>query len=390
MRITVAIVGEKWEATFARATLTSLDSWLPEDAEVIVSAELASAMPIVSPRPYILIPSPPGFQSYSEVRRRMLESLERTHQSVLLLAAGTLPAQTNPVEHLGATHREERVVEWLPVTKEYSKTVIHFRPPLHRPPAEPSHTIEQVGRLRVWKIDTGGHYFQALNPAVQGESKPVWAQYGSRRPVFTYNTNNFDEAPVEAHDDYVILASGLLGLRMIVDSQPSNGARIIVYDINSDQIRWLKFVLKVSGEISDFEKVIERFRSEMYSASVRSLLPHESTNASRQAEWYRKNHYRLAELVPQVEWEFVECDVWTAPSVLFNRLRPGRKLFFMYLDLFMVWHVNDDSPWVENYANIAASLEDSVKERVRAPVTFLPGERSNAFQIQLGSPFASV
>jgi hypothetical protein len=208
--------------------------------------------------------------------------------------------------------------------------------------------------------------------------------------VFTYNTNNFDEAPVEAHDDYVILASGLLGLRMIVDSKPSNGARIIVYDINSDQLRWLKFVLKVSGEISDFEKVIERFRSQSHSASVRSVLPHESTNASCQAEWYRKNHYRLAELVPQVEWEFVECDVWTAPSVLLNRLRPGRKLFFMYLDLFMVWHVNDDCPWVENYANIAASLEDSVKERARGPVTFLPGKRSSAFQIQLGSPFATA
>jgi hypothetical protein len=390
MCMTVAIVGEGWEARFARATAISFADWLPADAEVWIPSEFAHAISDLGARPWrVLSAARPGFQDYEAVRQRVLREADKD-RGLLLLAAGTLPAARRPLECLGASWRQTRAVEWLAPTEGGPASVLHFQPPPHRPPARPLHSVEKVGALDVWTIDGGRNYFQALAGLDGAGGPPIWTQYGTQRPVFVYNTNNFDEPPVAAHEEYFILGSGLLGLRMIVESRPTAGARVVVYDINPGQLLWVRFVLKVSGQVEEFEEVVKLFRAEHPLVEVRPVLTHEAANAERQAAWYRSNRHRIGEIGASLEWEYRECDLWNEPSALLSRIRAARSLFFMYLDLFMVWHVESELPWVEHHAGAALSLEEAVRSQARGgAVTFLPGARSARFQLQPGSPFAS-
>ncbi len=388
MSLTVAIVGEEWEAGFARATARSFTRWLPADAEVCVAAELARTVADVCPRRLrISAATRPGFQEYAEVRRRVLRDADGG-DGILLLAAGTLPIDDHPLERLGASWRQERVVEWHAPTEEAHPSVLRFQGPPHCPPNRPRHTVERVGALDVWNIDGGRSYFQALTELNGAGGPPVWSQYGARRPVFAYNTNGFSEPPIAAHDEYIILGSGLLGLRMIAESGPDTGARVLVYDINPDQLLWIRFLLEASGEVAELEEVVEEFQSRYPAVIVRPVLAHEAANAFRQAAWYRRNRRRLAEIRSMLSWEFLECDLWTDPATLLNRVLPVRRLFFMYLDLFVVWHIADESSWVEKHSEMAVSLEEAIRRRAKGFVSFLPGPHSEVFQLQPESPFA--
>ena len=390
MSLTVAIIGEMWEASFARATARSLAGWLPQDAEIVVPFELGRAVIDVCPRqPLVLPPAPPGFQSYKRVREQTLKQLGDDHQGVLLLFAGTSPANDQPIERLGSPFTFERVVEWVPPYGGGPLTVIHFERSHHSPPVNPEHNVTSTGSLDLWALDAGDNYFQALVKIADSSGPPLWPQYGCHQPVFAYNTNEFYEPSVDTHDDYFILGSGLLGLRMVIESQPRNGARVIVYDINPDQLLWTRFVLENAGDMPEFDRLIQVFGSKYPHVEIRSVLPHESQNAYRQQDWYRRNHKLISKIVSNLKWEFIQCDLLTNPLPVFNRLLPLRSLFFMYLDLFVVWHIDGETPWVENYAGMASSLENIVRERTGSYVTFLPGRHSASFQLQPTSPFVA-
>ena len=392
MNIIVAVIGEKWESVFAQCSFESLKTWLTAGSDVILPQELKESIAgQIFPFSVHFFKRPSnGFQSFEEARQQIITEEYDGQRGLLILAAGTLSGQETPLPRLSRRFGEPRFVEWLPPkSAEDFPTEFNFHPPVHRPPVEPRHMVEPIGKLDFWTINSGNNYFQSLQKLSGVKSPPIWSQYGSKQPIFVYNTNEFDEElSVAAHDDYFILASGLLGLRMIVESRPSPAARCIVYDINPDQLKWIRFVLEKAGTIGDFESVIGEFSALTPSVSIRKPLPHELYNVRRQSEWYRKNHYQLAELASHLEWEFIECDLWTNPLVLLNKLRAFKRVFFMYLDLFMIWNVNDQKSWVENYAEIATSLEAVVLEQVGEEVTFLPGHRSKVFQMHPASPFA--
>jgi hypothetical protein len=388
MGMKVAIIGEEWEARFARETANSFANWLPMDAEVCVPSEFERTIAGYGFRQlHVAMARRPGFQTYEDVRQRVLQEGVKDG-GLLLLAAGTLPASRQPIERLGASCGQQRGVEWFAPTEGGLTSVLHFQPPLHRPPARPHHGVEKVGALDVWTVDGGDNYFQALAGLEGSGNSPVWAQYGRHHPVFVYNTNDFDEPPPPAHEEYFILGSGLLGLRMITESRPAAQARVVVYDINPDQLLWIKFVLQVCGEAQDLAEVVDIFREMHGACQVRQVLAHEASNAARQAAWYRYNRLRLADIGAALEWEFLDCDLWNDPGQLLRRVRPGRSLFFMYLDLFVIWRVCGEVPWVENHMGVALSLEEAVRSRAQAPVTFLPGAQSVRFQLHPNSPFA--
>ncbi|HEX6715456.1 MAG TPA: hypothetical protein VF088_00010 [Pyrinomonadaceae bacterium] len=386
MNLTVAVIGETWEAAFVRVTLRSLPEWLPQDAQVCVLSEFKHCLDDHFPRSVRFVDATkPGFQTYEAMRERVLRV---TDEGVLLLAAGALPVGTKPLEYLGASQTRERVFEWHALTENAAASVLHFQQPPHSPPAHPHHTVKRVGALDFWTIDGECNYFQGLTHLQQGDASPVWTQYGSHRPVFVYNTNEFNEPPIAAHDEYCILGSGLFGLRMVAESRPDRGARVVIYDINPDQLLWIKFVLEVCAEIAELEEVIEQFRAKHPSVTIRSVLAHERENASRQGDWYRQHSQQLHQLRSKLRWEFVECDLWNEPAVLLNRLNPTGSLFFMYLDLFVVWHTDNEPPWVEDHIGAARSLEGLIRARTRGTVTFLPGPDSTRFQLHPESPFA--
>lgn len=388
MNLTVAIIGEAWEAAFVRATIRSLPEWLPQDADVCVPSEFKHSLSDCYPHSVRVVGSAqPGFQRYEDLRHRMLR--EAGSKGVLLLAAGTLPLRDKPLEHLGASQVRERVFEWHAPTEDAAPSVLRFQQPPHSPPARPRHTVKRVGALDLWTIDGECNYFQGLTHLNHGAVSPVWKQYGSHRPIFVYNTNEFDEPAVAAHDEYYILGSGLLGLRMVAESKPETGARVVVYDINPDQLLWIKFVLaEASAEVAELEKVIERFRARHPSVEVRPVLAHETDNAARQAAWYRQHYEQLHNLKSKLRWEFIECDLWNEPAVLLDRLNPTSSLFFLYLDLFTVWQMEGESVWVEDHAGAARSLEAAIRARTKGSVTFLPGPESTRFQLHPQSPFA--
>jgi hypothetical protein len=390
MHFRVAIIGEEWEACFARVTARSLASWLPPGAEVFIPSELTSATgDLATHTTHVVVAAEPGFQGYAEIRERVLGCARDARRGLLLLAAGAVPYDEQPVVSLGSSYGEQRAFEWHAPTEQSGPTVLSFRRPLHEPPALPRHNAERIGALKLWKVEGARRYFQALDRVVHTEGSPIWTQYGSHRPIFVYNTNEFDEERIDSHDEYVILASGLLGLRLVLESEPASGARVIVYDINPDQLKWFRFLLETCGHERRFEELLQTFRAAHPDISLRAVEPHETANAARQAEWYAQHREQMADLIRRLEWEFVECDLWTNPAPLFNRLKASRKLFFMYLDLFMIWHVDESSPWVENHADIAKSLEEAVRQRSGDDVTFLPGPRSARFQLHPESPFAA-
>jgi hypothetical protein len=390
MSLAVGILGEAWEAPFARATARSLDRWLPEGARVIVPGPLAGEVAAVTSRPCVELPEPPGFAEFPDLRRRVVAAC--ADGDLLLLAAGALPSREQPLERLGAAWGSERAVEWIPRAGSGAETLLHFAPPPHAPPARPRHLRRQEGSLEVVEVDGGAGYFQGL-AALQaspdaGPARALWRQYGPRRPVFTRNTNDFGETPPPAHDDYCILGSGLLGLRMVVESRPAAGARVFIYDINPDQLTWIRTVLEAAGEVEELAAVEDLLAARDPGIAVREVQPHEEANARRQAEWFRRHRGSLATLAREFEWHFVICDLLTDPAPLLERLAPSRSVFFMYLDLFMVWHLSGAAGWVEDHAGMAASCERLLRSRAGKRVTFLPGAASARFQLQPGSPFA--
>jgi hypothetical protein len=208
----------------------------------------------------------------------------------------------------------------------------------------------------------------------------VWPAYGAGQPVFTRNTNDFDEAPVGPCDDYVILGSGLLGWRMVLDSDPRPGSRVLVYDINPDQLAWSRHVLAGAGTVPTLAELEGAFRAAHPDAAIRATLPHERANAEAQARWYAARRAALGELAGRVRVDHVLVDLLRTPSVLLDRLTPDRTVFFMYLDLFTVWQVADEPPWIVQLPGLARSLERAVRTRTAA-AAFLPGPRSSTLQL---------
>jgi len=339
----LVIVGEDWEAAFAAVTLRDVASWLPESARIFAPPELAH---VTGPRPVLAIGQPPGrFRSLQEIVADVHRLLG--NQPYLLVQAGA----ARPGE-----------------------------PPRHRPPARRRHRCRRAGAMDIWTADTGDGYFAALLAEPGDHRTPIWSAYGPGRSVFTVNTNDFCEPPPSRHDDYIILASGLLGLRMVLQGNPAPGARVLVYDINPDQLAWCQFLLAHAAEADTLAELERSFRACRPSVMIRAKLPHEQANAAAQAAWYEAHRHQLAVLPARLDLQWLEVDLLNRPADLLGRLRSERSVFFMYLDMFVVWHVHDRPAWIAEFPDLARSLEKEVRHRARA-ATFLPGPSSRVLQL---------
>jgi hypothetical protein len=350
----VIIAGEAWELPLAARTLRALSERDENHRTVLVPPELGGLAELARvPHPRVsIVGEPPGrFRDYREITA----DLAVRYPSTPIVAAGTD----------GAPGQDSR--------------------PAHGPPCPRRHVRRRVGSLDLWTADTGDGYFRALMAAAAaGPAPPVWAAYGAGRPVFTRNTNDFDELPPPAHDDYVILGSGLLGWRMVLESEPGPGARVFVYDINPGQLEWSRHLLREAARIPDLSRLEQAFAATR-PYPLRGPLPHERANANAQARWYAAHHRHLGALARRVRVEHLLIDLLSNPSVLLGRLRRDRSAFFMYLDLFTVWHVDDSPPWIIELPGMARSLEREVR-RLTAAASFLPGPSSRTLQLD-GSPF---
>src|SRR5438876_1019307 len=81
--------------------------------------------------------------------------------------------------------------------------------------------------LEVVRVDCGTGFFEGI-AAMRGYGPP-WQHYGPATPIFVLNTNVFEEPTPPAASDYVILGSGFLGLRLVVESRPPRGAKLVIY-----------------------------------------------------------------------------------------------------------------------------------------------------------------
>lgn len=379
----IAIIGEAWEATFARETACSLSRWMPREAELVIPAEFVAAMKgIVNSSVHILQPEVSGFQSYANVRNRVCHAIP---DKILMISAGVLPATDRPIECLGTAYCEPRIVEW--IGSGFGNTTLHFSPPVHSPLVQPKHRVRQIGTLNVWEVTGGDQYFQALMLLEESGAPPVWKNYGPGKPVFVYNTNDFDEPLISAHECYVVLASGLLGLRLVVESNPLPGAKVIVYDINPNQLAWTKHVLLHAGDINSLKELIKDFHAEHPGLEIRPLQPHEEANAQKQEDWYHRNHRGIASIARGLRWEFLECDLLAQPGPLLRKLNDQHSTCVMYLDLFVVWHIDGETPWVEHHVGMARSFEKLLVDRMGGHVSFVPGPDSKRFQVASASPF---
>lgn len=382
MRYSIAIAGEPWEAPFASATAASIARWAAPETAVWAPSEFADALRGTACGATFVPPRDDGFQTYSAVRARVVDA---ANAPVLILAAGTTAARAVPVERLGARSCDERRLEWIAAGD--GPTILHFHPPPHQPPAAPAHSVRREGLLDVWEVRGARSYYAGLLSLDVGTLPPVFSSYGQGRPLFVYNTNRFDEPAVPPHQQYVILGSGLLGLRLVLESDPPPGARVIVYDINSGQLAWIRFLLANAGAAAELEDVVRSFSAACPGVGVRPVEPHERENAAAQAAWYRRHHERLAVLSHQVQWDFVVCDLLTAPRSLLDRIDPAMSTMFMYLDLFLIWRIDAERPRVEHHVDLAESLEELVRGAIRGSVTFVPGAASCRFQLPPDSPF---
>lgn len=382
-QFSVAIVGEGWEAAFAAGTAATLARWAPPDTVIWTSEEYVQAFSSLPNAVRFVAPRSGGFQSYGEIRLRILSAIPGTR--ILVLAAGVLPEGPQPLESLGASYGTPRHVEW--ISPDTGPTVMYFSRPAHRPPAQPIHRTRQEGLLTLWEVDGGDRYYLGLRAQNRFNLPAVFRNYGPARPIFTYNTNSFDEPLTGRHEQYVILASGLLGLRLILESDPSENSKAIVYDINPWQLAWIRYLLAHAAQSNNIDTMIEQFTTAHPGVDVRPLQAHERDNATEQREWYRLNHKRLPLVAEKLRWEFVQCDLLTAPDVLLDKLEPDRTTMFMYLDIFLIWNVETDHPWVEHHLGIARSLEACIRETIRKHVSFVPGPESRRFQLSRNSPF---
>ncbi len=358
MNRTFCIVGEAWERPFAWLTYFALRTKLTHDSLVLLPAHFSPApMHDVASHNIAFVPCGMGFVDRETARAQLLLRAGGDNISPIEVRAGALPVN----EHLD-----------------------QFSEPLHRPPAHPVHHCEKHGRLSVYEVDTGVGYFSAIG-RVENHG-PTWAQYGPAASVFAYNTSDFMEDPPPPCDTYVILGSGLLGLRLVIDSLPKSGARIIVYDINPKQLEWTRFALANAYRVADLETLIHEFVTSAPQVSVRSVHPHEQANANMQAEWFRTHRAAIVGL-RNLRIDYVVADIMTAPETLLAAIPVGRRTFLMYLDLFTIWHVNDPRPWVASMTGLSKSFESYIRDHVKAEVHFTPSARSRRFQLHPDSPF---
>lgn len=387
MNMSVGIIGESWESPFVEMTLKALGRWCPEEVTWIVPEEFGrAARPIVqNGRLKLVPPDCGGFQDY----RKMIQRLQRHCPSggLLLVAAGSLPLGKFPRRGFGAAYTQDRVCWWLPGAAAGGESNPDFYPPPHRPPLDPNHSFRQVGALQVWTVGGGSHYFEGL-AAVPGEARSsLWDLYGPGLPIFVYNTNRFPESLERSYDDYFILGSGLLGLSLVLESKPANGARVIVYDINADQIKWTQFLLENAGRFPFLEALISQFRAENPEIAIRETESHEIENVRRQQEWYCDHRHNLTRLATYLRVTYVVADLLSDPQPVIDLLDPDREVFFMYLDLFLVWHIRTDHKWVEHHHEMAMSLRRLLGSDRSKGIDFLPFDDSASFQIQNDSPF---
>jgi hypothetical protein len=351
----VIVAGEAWELPMAQLTLDTLAGHGAAD-EVLLPPELAglrsaAAAPAQTPRIRVIGVPPGRFRCYNDI----VTDLARRRPDARIVAAGSNSAADPDCV------------------------------PVHQPPRPRCHAHRRIGDLDVWTVDSGEGYFPALVTVGIAPARPVWTVYGEGRPVFTRNTNDFAEPAPLAHDDYVILGSGLLGWRMVLESDPSAGARVLVYDINPDQLAWSRHVLCRAAVESDLVRLERDFDAAHPAARRRPPMPHEQDNADAQARWYAEHHRELGSLAGRLQVEHVLVDLLNTPAGLLDRLRLERSAFFMYLDLFTVWQVADRPPWICEFPGLARSLEGEVSRRCAA-ATFLPGPGLHTLQLA-GSPF---
>jgi hypothetical protein len=348
------VAGESWELAPARSTLKSLDGHRAAVDEVLVPPEFAALRRTRHGGcpPVTVVGNPPR---RFRTREEILADLHRHRPDATVLAAGTAAGDPR-------------------------------LPPLHRPPRQRRHARRRAGELEIWTIDTGEEYFAGLagEPLMAGDV-PVWSAYGPGRPVFTRNTNDFAEVHPVRHDDYVVLGSGLLGWRMVLDSDPGADARVLVYDINPAQLAWSRHVIERADVDPRLDDLEHSFAERHPAQAQRQTLPHERLNADAQAHWYALNRTRLAVLRDRLCIEYAEIDLWSEPVRVLNALRVDRSVFFMYLDLFVVWHLDDAPPWIAEFPGLARSLQREVHAR-SARATFLPSAGSQTLQLDW-SPF---
>ena len=173
---------------------------------------------------------------------------------------------------------------------------------------------------------------------------------------------------------------------MVVESNPRPGARVIVYDINPDQLAWSRYLVTQAGRHATLDDVERGFLAARPDVRSRATLEHERANAEAQARWYAANRRLVVGTAARVDVTFVTVDLLISPGSLLAWLRPDRTAFLMYLDLFAVWHVMADPPWIAHLPAVAAALEREVQRRV-AEASFLPGPGSDRLQLA-ASPLA--
>lgn len=345
----VVVVGEQWEMPFVAATVSDQGRRQP-GTRFAVPPEFAQVRADVDLE--VLGDPPERFRSVEEISADVLEVLERRgSRDHVLVHAGVIGP--------GAT-------------------------PVHRPRAARNHQVRQHGQVRVWTADTSTHYFQALVGLERQEQPPVHPAYGPGAPIFVHNTNDFDELAPGPHDDYVILASGLLGLKMIAESNPAARARALVYDINPAQLAWSRHVLERAGEEPTLDGLVESFVRRHPGVEIRVSMAHESDNVERQRTWYAEHRSGLAQLSSRLHFDLLTADLLNRPHEVLSWLSPERSVFFMYLDLFVQWNPHHTPPWIVTHPELAQSLELEVASR-SAAARFLPGPGSQVLQLR-GSP----
>lgn len=250
--------------------------------------------------------------------------------------------------------------------------------------ATPDHCVHHVGKLEVVTINAcaGSYRAQWLRDTGLGN----WISYGSGQPIFTHNTNRFDEAPPPKNDTYVVVASGLLGLKMIVESRPDPQARIVIFDINQHQLDWSQYVIAHAAKESDFTSLNAAFQAEHPELPIRQVLAHERANAEAQNAWYAAHHSDIAALGDHpITW--TRANLLNDPAPLLSQLSPVGRTFLMYLDIFLPWLHREGPPTVLDLHQLAAEFRAEVIDRTNSETNFLPRLVTHEIQLPDHSPW---
>jgi hypothetical protein len=369
----VGVAAEGWERPFAWATVSALLKVVPSDCKILVPD-------IILPVPSDLLGSgdritivkcPSGFLARDQVRALLVG--EAADRPLLAVDAGSRPGGNG----------QDAVFTWSGVSEQTPPYAPSFSRPIHQPPVRHTHGLRKAGRMDVWRVDTGTGYFKSIAD-VEGRGG-VWSQYGEDAPVFVYNTNRFHEMKSAPKDKYYILGSGLLGLRMVMESEPDDSAELVIYDINPKQISWVECVLEHAHENATLADLISSFKELHPEAKVRPVAPHEAENARLQDEWYANNRQGLARL-NMLRRTHLKVDLLTETSVLIDSLKGARSVSFLYLDLFVVWHHAGRDSWVEEYPDLAAAFRQLVRAECVQSAEFFPSEHEQV-QIATDSPY---